>query len=630
MQQIDLRRSRISTSVAAALLLACGGQAKAFEFETEDGWKGTFNNTISIGASWRAESPDSGLYSGPDGVRAGYGRRGTGGSNTDSGNLNWDKGDRFATPVKLLSELSMRKGDLGGFMRVKAWYDQALNRETVRAGNGDQSPRYATGRRLSDSSQPDLNKYDGVALLDAYVYNTFDVGGKALQLRAGRQVVNWGESLFIQGVNQLNPIDIPALNKPGTEVKEALLPVWSLYGNLGLGNGTSVEAFYQLKWEQTILDSCGGYWSPAEWAISTSAGSGCKAAATTLNGASNAATFAAGNYIPLSRGKDGKDSDQWGLAFRTPIEIIDSELGVYAMKINSRVPIISARAGSNLVGTPLQAATGLINPIPALSALGLTSTTAFWEYPNGINIYGLSLSTNIAGWSVGAELSHTPNQPVQINGNDLLQGLLAGIGPMGSRGVSTAMRGEGSYFTGFERVRKSQFQVNTIKVLPAMLGASQGLLLAEAGMQWNDLPNDGRRFGRGFIFGFASDPTVPFGGSTCSSPVPVLVNPQRDGCRSDGFVTKFAWGYRLKASLDFPGLIGGFTVTPSVFWGHDVNGYSSDSQFVENRRALGLAVKFDYQKRYALDIGYTTFGNQAKYDPFHDRDYFSAAASMTF
>jgi hypothetical protein len=384
-----------------------------------------------------------------------------------------------------------------------------------------------------------------------------------------------------------------------------------------------------LKWEQTIVDQCGGYWAPVEWALSTSTGSGCRVATTTLGGASNFDQLNAGNYIPLSTGKDGKDSGQWGLAFRFPVDAIDSEVGLYAMQINSRIPIVSARAGSSLIGTPLQA-TGLITAIPALAPLGLTSVSAFWEYPDRINIYGLSAATNIAGWSVGGELSYTNNQPVQINGNDLLQGLLTGVGPEGARGIATVLQGPGTNFTGFDRLKKTQLQANTIKVLPAMLGASQGTLLAEVGMQWNDLPDNGHRYDRAFIYGFASHPTVPFGGSSCTNPVPPLVNPQQDGCRDDGFVTKFAWGYRLRASLDYLDLIGGFTVTPSIFWGHDVDGYSSDTQFIKGREALSLGVKFDYRKRYAFELGYTTFANSAKFDPFRDRDYYGAALSATF
>lgn len=626
MEHIHRSWRPLRTLLATAFLAAFGGQASAFVFETESGWKGSFNNTLSVGSSWRAVNPDSALYSSADGQRAGYGAGGTGGANHDSGNLNWKKGERFSTPIQWVSELSVRRNDAGAFVRAKVWYDQALNHRGVHAGNADNN--WDAGGKLSDASQPSLNKFDGVALLDAYVYNTFDVADKPLQLRVGRQVVNWGESLFIQGVNQLNPLNLPALTKPGTEIKEAFLPVWSLSGNLGLGGGASLEAFYQLKWERTIVDSCGGYWSPIEGGISTSAGSGCKGLTTTLPPADNFTGFNTGAYIPLGSGKKGKDSGQFGLAFRFPVEAIDSEVGLYAMQINSRVPIISTRGNNPIGAAALQAATaaaippfGVIQPIPAL-AMGV-STQGFWEYPDKIRIYGLSAATNLAGWSVGAEVSHTPNQPVQINGNDILFGALMGIGPLGADGVALANQGLGAELHGFDRMRKTQLQVNTIKVLPGMLGASQGLLLAEVGMQWNDLPDNGRRYGRAFIYGAASDPT--YGGSTCG-----VLNPQADGCQDDGFVTRFSSGYRLKASLDYHGLIPSTTVTPSVSWAHDVSGYSSDSQFIKGRQILGLGIRFDYQKKYVLDLGYTTFNHDAKYDQFRDRDYYSAALSVTF
>lgn len=608
--------------LAASVLAAVSGPAQAFEFDTDSGWRGSFNNTVSVGASWRVESPDNELYSRVNGLRVGK-SDGLGGSNTDSGNLNWDKGDRFSTLAKVVSELSVRRDEMGAFVRAKAWYDQALNDEKVKAGNGDNE--FETNSRLSDKSQPNLNKFKGIELLDAYVYDTFELGQNPLQLRAGKQVVNWGESLFIQGLNQLNPLDVPSLRKPGTEIKEAFLPVWSLYGNLGIGDGMSVEGFYQFKWDPTIIDQCGGYWGPVEWALSTKAGSGCRAIATTFGQSNFTSTHGAGTYLPLSEGKDGKDEGQWGMAFRMPVDALDAEMGLYAMSINSRVPIISARTGSwgaVPVGNPART---LLNPIAAheaaAGALGVKSASAFWEYPDNINIYGASLATNVAGWSVGLELSHTPNQPVQINGNDMLNGLLAGVGPVGGRFVGA---GDLQVVHGYDRVAKTQFQVNTIKILPSMLGATQGILIAEAGFQWNDL-DSATRYGRAFIYGFGSSGAL----DTCAAGP--LNNPQPDGCQDDGYMTRFSWGYRVKAQLDYPGAFGGpFTLTPSVFLGHDVAGHSSDSQFIEGRIALGLGLKVDYQKKYTMEVGYTTYANDAAYDPFRDRDYVSVSFSAAF
>lgn len=598
--------TRCSVAVIAAI---CGADAFAVEFQTEDGWRGNITTTVSLASSWRAEGPDSKLYSAGDGARTGL-PAGTGGTNTDSGTVNWGKGDRFSTPLKVLVDFSAKKGDMGVFVRSKAWYDQALRDEPVRGGNGDNG--WNAGGKLSDSSQPALNKYDGIALLDAYAYDTFQVRDMPLQVRAGKQVVNWGESLFVQGLNQLNPIDATALRRPGTEVKEALLPVWSLYSNLGLEGGVSIEGFYQLKWAPHVIDSCGGYWAPIESSFSTSPGSsGCRNVVTTASAAlGNPASFANGVWLPLTNGREGKDSGQFGLALRAPLDFIDSEMGLYAMRINSRVPIISGRLGGGF---------GLAN---ATMVGGLPSASGFWEYPNGINIFGASLSTNILGWSVGAEVSHTPNQPVQINGNDIVGALVAGSGPMGSTAQSAfAATGAGAEISGFDRMAKTQIQLNTIKVLPRIMGASQGLLVAEAAAQFLDMPNNGRRYGRSFIFGSGSYGSV----NTCGS------NPQVDGCKNDGYVTDFAWGYRLKASLDYPNAFeSGFTLTPSVFFGHDVKGYSSDAQFIQDRQVITLGLRADYQKKFAIEAGYTTFSNRAKYDMFRDRDFYSAAISYTF
>jgi hypothetical protein len=73
----------------------------------------------------------------------------------------------------------------------------------------------------------------------------------------------------------------------------------------------------------------------------------------------------------------------------------------------------------------------------------------------------------------------------------------------------------------------------------------------------------------------------------------------------------------------------GVTITPSVFWSQDVEGVSMDPTFVEDRSVLGLGVKFNYNKKYALDLNYVEYGT-SDFDPLFDRDYYSAAVSVTF
>jgi len=202
----------------------------------------------------------------------------------------------FSAPLKILTDVEYKKGNFGFLVRGKAWYDYALENEKVRIGN--QVNNYNGGRpdldapnygipgsyppcvgalaggnvptcmpitgpnagkwpeaKLSDQGFETEQKFTNAMLLDAYVYGSFDFEGTDLQLRLGNQVVNWGESIFIQGVNQINPIDVPAARRPGTELKEILLPVWMAYANWGFDWG-SIEAFHPAERQDPSTQPC--------------------------------------------------------------------------------------------------------------------------------------------------------------------------------------------------------------------------------------------------------------------------------------------------------------------------------------------------------------------------------------
>jgi hypothetical protein len=71
-------------------------------------------------------------------------------------------------------------------------------------------------------------------------------------------------------------------------------------------------------------------------------------------------------------------------------------------------------------------------------------------------------------------------------------------------------------------------------------------------------------------------------------------------------------------------------VKPRVFYSHDVKGYSADNTFVEDRKALGLATRFDYLGKYYAEVSLNRFNRSAKYDVFRDRDFYSAVVGMNF
>ena len=238
-------RRAIRGALAASVTLALAPAAHAVNFDLDNGAQVIWTTTLSAGTSIRAENPDARLIH-PNNAAL-YGIPGAVGGNTDDGTLNFEKGKSFSSPFKIVTDVEYKQGNYGGFIRAKAWYDYTLENDGVRHGSFTNG--YAQGAKLDDSNYEDLAKFSGAALLDAYVYGTFKLGeDHDARVRIGRHVLNWGESAFIQGVNQINPIDVPALRRPGTEIKEVLLPVGMVSANVGLGKGVSAEGFYQFEW----------------------------------------------------------------------------------------------------------------------------------------------------------------------------------------------------------------------------------------------------------------------------------------------------------------------------------------------------------------------------------------------
>lgn len=687
-------------ALAAAVIAACAAPAFALDFKTESGWEGNLKTDLSVSSSWRVEKQHKDLVGSDNAAQAGLaasepaaftaGYTGTGGE----GDLNFYRGDNYSTLFKVISEVSLSKGDMGGMIRVKAWYDNTLNNKDAKFGN--QPNGYNTNQPLSDSTFPALNRFDGIALLDAYVYNTFDVAGKPLQVRLGRQAINWGESIFIQGANQLSPIDLTALNKAGTQIKEALMPVLSIDANASLGGGASLEGFYQFKWEGHNIENCGTYHGGDGAAADPGK---CDLATSPLI---NAADAQAGNsYISFIKHPKPRDSGQWGLALRFPVESLDTEVGAYAMNYHSRTPYLSGNVGGDLplalaaldvangagfnlcslaidatnigicrnfllnaispgVGIPMTAwrnagfafansgsgaLAGLAPLVDALIAGGLPVTNAFFEFPEDIKLYALSASTTMAGWSIGAEVSYSPNTPVQLAAGDFSNAVVAGTGPFGTNGVAggAGLTGTGSrlagtlapnsgYVRGWERTHKTQLQFNGLNTIPAgFLGSTGGLFIGEVGFQWAGIQNSNgmnKRYGRAFTFDAATHASY---GGACPTASGVSGDPIPTGCANDGFMTDFAWGYRLHSSLTYPGFMGtGWQFEPSIFWSHDVKGYSIDYQFLEDRKTLSLTAGFSLNNEHHFELNYTTYANNAKFDASRDKDNASVVYRYTF
>ena len=657
----QLRRASIGLLLASCAL---SYPAAAIEFNWGD-VEGSFNSNISIGSSWRLEDQDPQLVT--PGNRPGYGLAST--STGDDGNLNFQKDEIYSLIIKGVHDLELRKGDFGVFLRGKYWYDSELADGT--RAHGTSGINYLPDQKLADSDFDNYAQASGIELLDAFVYGTFYVGEKQapIDIRLGRQVASWGESTFIQnGINSINPIDVSAFRRPGAEIKEGLLPVAMATISIGLTDALSFDAFYQIEWEKTVIDACGTYFSSADVAAT-----GCNYV-TLSNLLPDRSQMLGGLYIDRLPDIEPSDSGQFGVSFRYFAEgLAGTEFGIYYMNYHSRIPYLGGFTSSNplvpeaVIPPPLLALLYAQlgdppwpfipgNPFAGLE-LGPVTVTGnpqyFAEFPEDIELYGLSFATNLAGFAISGEVSYRPDFPVQINTTEILQGAV-GYAPWSTALPRVFEVGYGQPAAGYDRLPVTQAQMTFIRFFDQVLGASRLSIAAEIGANWvDDMPDVTllnnqvvpQRYGRSPIFGIGDYAYQLAAGqfATCAAGYPglslpdgtVLIpeidpgNTNPRNCTNDGYVTDSSWGYRIRAGLTYNDVFAGVNLTPSLAWSHDVDGYSPNSNFTEGSKALSLGLTAEYLNRYTGSLSYTSFSG-GDYSTIKDRDFVSLSFAVSF
>ena len=240
--QASVRNFGHRSGVAAACLavaisgIALANPASALEFSSGE-FQGSLDTTISHGFLFRVGERN--LQFGKS-------------VNTNDGNLNYDRG-LVSSTSKITTELDVSTGSVGLFLRASGFLDfENMNSARDRTPLSDEALE-AVGRDLE--------------LLDAYVTGSFDVGEAVVDVRLGKHVLNWGESTFIpNGISVINHFDVGSLRRPGSELRDALLPVSMVSAAISPNNVLSVEGFYQLDWQKTEIDASGTYFSSTDYA----------------------------------------------------------------------------------------------------------------------------------------------------------------------------------------------------------------------------------------------------------------------------------------------------------------------------------------------------------------------------
>ena len=618
--------------LAVAVAAGMSGQASALSFYVGD-VEAQFNTTLTAGVGWRVEDRDKRLIGqgnlGPEYTPGGpLANIGASTNNYDDGNLNFESGDTYSKIVKGNSELFIDYyvdnpylTRVGGFLRGRYWYDFELKDEKRAVDFVGQR------RELNEEAQDNAS---GGEILDAYVFSDWYFGNIPVSLRYGKQVVSWGESTFIQGgINVINPIDVPAFRAPGSQLKDALLPVEMFYMSAGIIENVTLETFVQADWEPMRPDDCGTFFSTNDFAAD---GCGPVLLAGQLP---DSQAYAQGFIAPRLADQEADSKDQFGVALRWYVpELNDSELGFYYIKYNSRLPYVSG-----LVNNPSNPSGSQQNDD---SLPYSTFPSYFIEYPENINLYGISINTTTpGGWSLGAEYSFRDNVPLQWNAFELIFGGLQQRGPNGeilsdlerqrleeTNGANLA----GKPVAGYDRFNVSQAQFTLIKFFDQVMGASRLSLVTEFGATYvHDLPGyDEARYGRSGTYGIGTLPVdgANFTGDFCAAGANININ----YCNNEGFTTDFSWGYRTRLVWDYPNALAGVNLSPQLAWSHDVQGYSPQpgGAFNEGSKAIGLSLEAVYQNKISGEIAYTNFFGGKPYNELTDRDFVSASVSYSF
>lgn len=445
---LPLRHSLLATAIAAASL----STAHAFELNTgSDDWSIRFDNTVKYNYGVRTESADKRLLGTP---------------NNNDGNYNFRKaGTNVTNRLDLLSEFDVVYQNRMGF-RVSAasWYDKAYdnvgsNSNPMVNGNGAQTgPTSVVPFGSPHLSRYAQRYYSGPSgeILDAFVFFNTEIGDESqLGIKLGQHNIFWGETL-ISAVHSLSygqaALDLgKQATSPGTEAKELFIPRNQISANLTLNPELSFAAQYFFKWDAARLPEAGTYYG------SDVVGTGAQ-------------SFLLGFHDPLTtirRGDDYTPSDRgdWGIMAKWSPEWLDGTLGLYYRNTSDILPqaVLDARG---------------LNPLAPATVATLDYKFA---YGDNIDIYGISLSKEFAGLSIGSELNYRENMPLASIPAIYSPVLAAGVGPIpartGGTGVTAVMPKDGKSMSAIGDTL--HFTVNALASISATPLFDSASLMAE-------------------------------------------------------------------------------------------------------------------------------------------------------
>lgn len=600
----------------------------------------------------------------------------------DDGDMNYKVGELYTGLAKLSSDFTMNwqewtfKANFTGFFdAVNADFRNRRN-NTVQcaadapagtcSGETPADPAtgfdsYQTGPMTRPGSADVANRLAVRGEFREYfATRTFQLGDYEVFASLGKQRLRWGEAnlTLLNTLDVINPQDAVLARQPGLALNELNLPVGLLTFGSDIAEGLSTDVWIQYDWEPVRPEPAGSLFSTSDVA-----GGGRYAiigqgqypedpdarwfsmGSTGLISNSHRTIFVPDDetYAPDAFGQFGVRA-KWFLAdFNN-----GTELGFYFANYHSRLPYLSAiaaqesclREATNFADAAVRcqgfnAASNRGQSAPfapercdprgcnldeylAREPLPTDTLGLILEYPENIQMYGVSFNTTLGGWSFAGEYSFRPNLPAQILISDIVYAglqpaigrnplpftglgvfdptmadplttarvgaLLADFGALGDPTAQNSVlpdarqifpdfistyRGydnsdpdrdidAGQRIAGYERLKVGQFALTALQLFSTNpFGSDDLLMVYEVGFTHVvGMPEKGELYFQG-----AGDFNHPSPGADCSGDPEgtVCASPEVTGRinptqQTDGFADDFAWGLRALIQLNYSNL----------------------------------------------------------------------------
>lgn len=501
-----------------------------------------------------------------------------------------DAGDIYSSPLSALVDLELKKDDYGLFSRVSYTYDY-----TIKNQDCDNCFRPTPVGALDGISGAGQNLAGNkLRVLDLFAHGTWHPSGHLLNLRVGKQVVNWGESDILGGgISQMqNPVDFGKTTTPGTEIKETLMPQEMVYGQFGITEDVTVEAYYVWNWRKSEFFSTGTFFSPLDLY-----GKGYKPDLLIPG-------------IPYT-GTDRPDKGgQWGIALHTILSgLDDADLGIYWVRSHAFMPAPTVDESYHV-------------PDPfSVHPLGVTLGGYRWKFAQDLDTFAISLNGVLPG-SLGlafqTEFNYRPDfHDVRQCGNLFgLGGIQTALGmlPPGLAGPDGNIIGCGTETNDLY----TYLGALTYSDATTLLGANTLSLILNVNAQWIEGLNGG-------------DPTdfVHHGSG------PAFSGHFKGTDGLDQPVTPFSWGYALVGQLEYNDIFANLDMKPTLVWMHGVDGYQPQAagiggNFQKGQQIIRASLDFSYLASTSMELAYSQWLGDNAAGAYFDRDNLSLSFKYRF